>query len=320
MVDDIYEDSLTWSFMDDADREEVEELCQAIDYLDGALATHECPTTWDDPTCSYAIVGRDPRGMLAAYGWAHICNVLDARIDVMLDGGVHPSFRHRGIGRRVLDWSIRAGISMARSANKPRLRCCAVVDANRTIDRHTLERVGLLPSRWYCDMIHDFAGIDYHPEPERIPGVKFRPYDEQLSEPTRALWNQAIAADPEAGEVSKEDWAASWRRPEARAEWSWVAFAGYELIGCALNSLVQPSDSDNGIGWTDRIAVLPEWREKGIEAALLSWSMKSFGRAGLDGAGLGVDTPDLEWAKRSFTAVGYESSDVLVQHSRTIAV
>ncbi|MEL4545313.1 hypothetical protein AAEX63_05925 [Luteococcus sp. H138] len=53
-------------------------------------------------------------------------------------------------------------------------------------------------------------------------------------------------------------------------------------------------------------------------SALLIASMRTFLDAGLDGAGLGVDTSDPDGALELFESVGYESEEMVVLYGREL--
>ncbi|MEL4504557.1 GNAT family N-acetyltransferase [Luteococcus sp. H91] len=92
------------------------------------------------------------------------------------------------------------------------------------------------------------------------------------------------------------------------------------MVGYAMNSAyVQDWEAQSfSEGWTDRLGVRPAWRGHNVGSALLIASMRTFLDAGLDGAGLGVDTSDPDGALELFESVGYESEEMVVLYGREL--
>ena len=61
----------------------------------------------------------------------------------------------------------------------------------------------------------------------------------------------------------------------------------------------------------------PAWRRRGIARALLAASMRSYAEAGLDAAGLGVDTENPTGAYGLYAEMGFVATNTTVMYART---
>lgn len=332
-MDTLVDGALAWSAMQPDDLDEVCALRAAIDWFDDPVEPtpshllHERLRQGSGDPTREAVVGRDRGHTIVAYAW----NVLRPGVpggpgaQVWLDGGVHPAERHHGIGRHLLDWQLArveewAGEPDGRAADS--IWVGARVD-ERVVTRSSLMRAGgLEPERWFVDLRCVLDATT----PRQVPGsidtphgrVRIVTFDlHQHGEAVRVLHNE-IFGRLGAHEVDAPAWDASLRRADARRTCSWVALARGEVIGYALNSVAQDADDAPGEGWTDRIGVAHSWRGQGIGSALLSASRACFADAGLESAGVGVDTRDRENSLGAFQRAGYAVSETVALWSRQL--
>ncbi|HSN43148.1 MAG TPA: GNAT family N-acetyltransferase [Propionibacteriaceae bacterium] len=324
------EASLSWSPLQWDDLPELAELRAAIEYLDDPVDRQslsdleEYFETPDAEATENAVVGRDKGGTIVAYAWNHPEGE-PVHDHIWIDGGVHPGWRHRHIGRHLLAWSIARAKEWHEELRElsnlpvPALTVVGYADEKLHAPARLFEQAGMRPEAWYFDMHRSFAT---HPAPEELPvveGYSLRPFTLEASEATRVSHNAVFANRVGSRPVSRAAWDASLQRPTARPEWSWVVQDGDAVVAYAMNSYDSPPDSDDGSGegWTDRLGVLAAHRSAGLGLALLEASVHSFARAGLTGAGLGVDTEDAERALALFTRAGYEHEEMVVRYGLT---
>ncbi len=338
-MDSLVEGSLTWSALRRSDIAAVAELREAIDYLDDSIDPSNLPPfeerlgeLGDEPSPD-AVVGRDRGDTIVAYGWNVVRQPAEGLPQIWIDGGVHPGWRHRHIGSRILAWQTGRAEEWlrTRATDTPDGRASAAwvgtyVDTRVASCSHLLAGGGLLPERWYQDLHASLGHADLRPPrlvlDTRRGRVVLAPYQADRDEEVRLLHNgiferlagDVIAAGGPAG-AEQETWEASWQRDSARPQWSWIALADDEIIGYALNSEC-PVDAD-GVreGWTDRLGVAFSWRGLGVGSALLRASRHSFATDGLEHAGVGIDTTDPEQTLRALHATGYVESDTVVLYS-----
>lgn len=328
VVECFVEEHLDWSWITQTDLEGIAQLQSAVDYFDDPVARadieqfetwfRDCPAM---PTFG-AVCGRDKRVRdIVAYGW-NVLTSVEPSLRIELKGAVHPGWRDQRIGNALIEWQLAALTRWAEQLPDGPTRIIAEAYSNGTDHRRIklFEGHGFSPERYFFDMHHLFARVHNPPSPPPVDGISFRPYGHGDSEAVRALHNLCFAPISGFNPVSRESWELTQSRPDTRPDLSWLAFEGDRLVGYALNSADEAAWPELGFseGWTDRLGVHPDYRRRGIAQGLLSWSMWSFGNAGLEGAGLGIDTDDPVAAELIYHRIGYESSEMVVRLSRTI--
>ena len=333
-MDSLVEGSLEWTPLVEDDLVELGELRQAIEYFDDPLERFTLEDLYDqfqepegDPSAN-GVVGRDKGGTIVAYGWNRIRGIETSEPRAWLDGGVHPAWRHKQIGRRLLEWQIERALEwyaevLVEDPTITRPLWLGIhVDQKSVAVKNLVARSGFAPYRWYFDMHAPFFDEAGEPVPMGVfpdlGRVQLCPFHPALSEQVRAAHNEAFSTTPGTHVVSRATWEHTLARSAARPEWSWVAMEDGEVVGYAMNSVYVADWEPQGFseGWTDRIGVRPGWRARGIGPALLQASMRSFRDAGLQGAGLGVDTEHPDGAAVHFEKVGYVRDDMVVLHVR----
>ena len=274
------------------------------------------------------IVGRDDDGTVVAYGWVHpVAGDVDPR-RAFLFGGVHPDRRREGIGSAVLAWQLARARQWYAETRRPEhgpLQASTYADAKATDQLSLYERFGFAPLRWFADMSLRFDALTEGVPQPRVPaGFVLRPFTAALSEPVRAAHNAAFADHWGSQPVTELRWNQQLASATFRPGWSWAmvqasdGFAPPRVVGYAMNSAYE-QDWDEGVreGWTDRLGVCRAFRGRGIAQALLIASMRSFAAAGLDGAGLGVDTENPSGAFGLYRKLGYRAGGTAVTHGLT---
>ncbi len=333
---------LTWTPLTRGDLAGVSRLLTAIEHLDEPIEHHSLDAlqaTFDEANADpseHAIVGRDASGTVLAYGWNYVgVTDIDPR-RVYLTGGVHPGWRHQGMGPALIRWQLDNARQWYRSTwtegHGPLWVIC-YVDEKLSTRRRLYEQFGLHPVRWYADLTVKFDAE--LPQPKTPAGVHIVPFTAGVSALTRLAHNHAFADHWGSQPVDEVSWNEGLTRSAARPEWSWVAIgegapvgsnpAGHRTGGCgagdvvgyAMNSVYEEDWAAQGFsdGWTDRIGVCPDWRGRGVARALLAASMHSFQAAGLAAAGIGVDSDNATSAFQLYESLGYKAGDTMVMYA-----
>ncbi|SDE22962.1 GNAT family N-acetyltransferase [Auraticoccus monumenti] len=293
---------------DPAERHTVEELQANLPASCGDAASH-------------TVLGFDG-GSAVALGWNILTDSRPGYHQVFLSGGVHPSWRQLGIGRRLLAWQIRqAGSHVSRRHGDGQCLVVAHSDEKSTGRLGLYRRLGLVPVRRHLDLFRALS--DDLPPLVVPPEVELVPWSAERSEDVRAAHNDAFADVYRARPVTTQEWDAWRHRPTARPEWSWLAVetAGREVVGYAISS-GDPSEWEaQGFsqGWTEWLGVRRSWRRRGLARALLVRSMRSFADAGLQAAGLGVDTLRVGGPLEPYHSLGYRVADSVIRHEVAVA-
>ncbi|HEU5484863.1 MAG TPA: GNAT family N-acetyltransferase [Microlunatus sp.] len=317
---------LVWRSVRRDDVEELSQLLTAIEHLDQPSERHSIDELYeqlDEADCDAeadTVIGRDAGGTLVAYGWNHpLYSDVDPR-RVHLTGGVHPGWRRQGIGHALFAWQLdraRAWHAETYREGLGPLQVICAVDTKLADVRALYEQAGLEPVRWFADMTLRFEGaVPEFPPPA---GIRLVPLSRKHFEAVRQAHNEAFADHWGSQPIDPTRWAEQLARSASRVSWSWVALVEQtsEVVGYATNAAYEQDWGSQGFseGWTDRLGVRPGWRGRGIAKALLGASMRSFAEAGLDAAGLGVDTDSPTGAFGLYESMGYRATDTNVMYA-----
>ena len=107
-----------------------------------------------------------------------------------------------------------------------------------------------------------------------------------------------------------------------RPELSFMVMDGAELVGLSVNKVRDAENAAKGIkeGWIQSLGVRRAWRRQGIASALICASMHAFKAAGLEFAGLTVDTDNTTGALRIYERLGFTVITRIVSVAKTITL
>ncbi len=212
---------------------------------------------------------------------------------------VHPYFRQQGIGRvllrRLCALARRCGVRHVDVPVLPRIKAA----------RALLTRSGFYLARVWLEMW--WVSIAPPPAPEPPPGVRLRTYrPEQDAGAWAALAINAFAGHWEATPLSLEDIAAIICLPDFDPGGFWLAEVDGQLVGQALaryNAHV-PALGGIPLGRIEDVAVLPEYRGRGIGRALVLAAMRYLWQQGCRTMELTVDARNTQ-AIRLYRTLGF---------------
>lgn len=310
----------SWEPLSADDLPDLANLISAIEYMDGASHRHtllDLAAALADPSLNLAedTVLLRADGSPVAFGWNRVPALDDPVRTVQLVGGCHPSWRHRGVGAVLLDWQQRRAAEWDAHTRRPgfgSLHLVGVAPLENVRENTLFRQAGFVPQRWFHDLHQNFdpQAEAWHVVP--VDGVTLQPWSDEVASRVQRVH---LEIDQETRPPLPPD-PTAWRDPhdlpEFREDLSWVALAGDQVVGYALNNA---PDADDEIGWTERLAARNPWRRHGLMGALLATSLNSMRDAGLVGAGISVDT-DSETGVRPYRALGYGVAETHVWYVR----
>lgn len=268
------------------------------------------------------LLGRDASGTARAFAWNHPQESDETVRRVLLTGGVHPQWRRRGLGHQLLRWQLDAGRRWYAETPNPAsgpLRHLVRVDGNNVDLPVLCVDVGLPPSRWFTFLTQPLTEPPAAPEP--VAGVDIVPLTPDRFDEARLTHNDAFTDAWGMQPLGPESWAEQLAASICRPDWSLVALdqATGAVVGYAINAAYEAEWGPQGFseGQTDRLGVRRAWRKRGVASALLRRSMQLFHAAGLEAAGLGVDSDSPTGAHRLYESLGYRQTATFVVHTRT---
>lgn len=229
---------------------------------------------------------------------------------VLLDGGVHPEYRGRGVGRDLLGWQLGRAEELRQAAAPDRsweAHCGAMVDDGDAARLFT--RFGLAPVRYWCDMVAPTGPRPHAPLPDGLLVEAYHPGREGA---LHAAHMEAFA----------DHWGYQWR---ALAHWaaltvenqrfcpelSLLAVAAGEIAGYVL--CYESAEPDRL--YVGQVGVRPPWRRRGLAGGLLAQVLAQAQQRGCARASLGVDAASPTGAVGVYERVGFTVDSRAVTYS-----
>jgi mycothiol synthase len=299
---------------------EVERVDRTGHHVDEAELAAEFAGTALDPARD-TLAAALPDGGLAGYATVHLPLPGGAAQRVFLAGAVHPAWRGRGLGRRLLAWQVDRAAQVHREVCPalPVLVTAGGVDRDDP-QRRLMRRAGFAPVRWWYGMERDLAD----PPPACPPpaGLLLRGYDPGRGEEVRRAHNEAFAGHWGSGEVGAEVWRGRLSPEQGfRADLSLLALDPSGTVAAYLLSFVHPAE----ITATGRLRVhvgyvgtRPAWRGRGAASALLSAALSAYRARGYTSARLVVDTANPTGALGVYRRAGFAVADRWVTYGRRL--
>jgi mycothiol synthase len=228
-------------------------------------------------------------------------------------GNVHPDYRRRGIGTRLVRATEARLVERARTEIQPDrpLFILRYIPDTNTGDIALLEAEGYQPVRYFYEMRIDLDGPI---EPPRFPdGISLRPFDQARD--AQAVYRadmDAFSGHWGFSEFSFDKWAHEFiERPDFDPSLLLIAWHGPDIAGLCLNYPWRDAQAE--IGFVDDLGVLQAYRRRGLGLALLRESFRRFQKRGYRQANLFVDTGNATNALALYKRAGMHV------HRRTIS-
>jgi mycothiol synthase len=236
-------------------------------------------------------------------------------------GVVHPQWRRRGLGRRLLEAAYGRATDYLADITEGQVNFqCSTHKVEE--DRKALfEGFGMKPVRYFVNSVRPLNGSL---PPVRLPaGIRLRTFDPERD--LKAVWQVDDAAfrDHWGYTESKLEEFEHWiQMPHFRPELCFLAEekTSGKTVGLGLN-LIEPgwiAHTGRQEGYVDTLAVLQEHRRKGLGTALLVKSLHALQEAGMEAAHLHADSENLTGAMRLYERVGFRVRKTLIAYQKVM--
>ena len=276
-------------------------------------------SSWIDPEVD-TIVGLDRDGEIVAVGCVSFHPARDERLQVHLQGRVHPRVRRRGIGTEALRWErARARAALVAVDSPLPAAITLYADEPDVGSRHLAERHGMHLERWFTSMDRPLADAIDQIEIVDVDGsIDLVHYDAHWRDATLTARNDAFRDHWGSLPTPPERWVQFVEGPFLRPDLSWLAVEGDRVVGLALGTVNEEDWEPQGYSsvYIDLIGVTRDFRGRRIAPALVARLMRSAHDAGLDKAVLDVDTENPSGALGLYERLGFvptERSVALVE-------
>jgi mycothiol synthase len=223
------------------------------------------------------------------------------------DGEVDPAFRRRGIGRALLDQSLRRHRAFAETDPSDRPRIFGSWSWERQAGNEALLRgEGFEMVRYFFDMVR--PNLDAIAEVALPAGLTLRPIERAMA---KQVWDADVEAfqDHWGGFDASDEHLQRWLdNPNADLSIWVVAFDGDEVAGGIVNGIDPAQNAALGLqrGWLQSVFTRRPWRRRGLATALIAASLRVLRDRGMTSAALSVDAANPSGALGLYEGLGFE--------------
>lgn len=228
----------------------------------------------------------------------------EREVQAIVGGVVAQSFRNRGIGSELVEWSLTRATEKLRSAQAglPRVIRAFAYDWQRELllffakHEHT-------PARYYDEML---LPLD-QPVAVAPRGFEIAAFTMDRSEDARVAANVGFVDHWGSTPMDEPTWKHWLSESTTRLELSYLAVCNDEVIG-VLMSAHYPNDQrlhGRREGWIESLSTVREWRNRGVASALIASACNAFLDVGFTHAALGVDTKNPTGAAGLYSRTGF---------------
>lgn len=277
---------LAWGALAPSDAEALAELGAACLAADGGFRAL--------PAAGYlsgapSIAALGPGGQLLAFAAAH-----RDEPGAAIAGLVHPSVRGRGIGRFLMEWSVARAEALVAHAPADQSHALRIATEGLTPAADRLyTRFGF--SQQFAEDVMRFDLAAPIPAAPLPGGLALREWSPELAGQFFAAYDAAFRTRPSFPGWSAEQW----------IEWA----TGDDDFAPKLSLLALDGDTPVGFvvagtGWLVQVGVRPEWRGRGVAAALAAELLRRARAAGWDSVLLDVNVNN-PGAARVYSRLGF---------------
>jgi mycothiol synthase len=238
------------------------------------------------------------------------------------EGGVHPAYRGRGLGTRLLDWAVRAAVPLHedRFAGRPLTIQCGFPVSDEAA-ASLFARHGFAPVRYFRAMTRRVDRGDL--PPVRVPeGYEIVGYRADLDEAMRVAKNEAFRDHWDVTPTPPEAWRSRFTGPEFRPGLSPLALdTATGRVAGLIVTLQRGTDPDRPgerDAHVNNVGTLPPARGRGVASALLATTLRAARRDGFATVSLEVDSQNPTGALGVYERSGFAVVSTWVTYARAV--
>lgn len=261
------------------------------------------------------------RGSVAIYdgnamiGFSTLCarSAADPVHEMRQHGGVHPAYRERGLGGRLLEWGERAAVPLHRDRYPGRPLTLSGACLTRNAGAVALYAAyGYHQARFFHGMTMDLSAA--LPDIPATAGVEIVSFTPEGSQDGRLVRNDAFRDHWGSTENTAEQWDHFIGYRAFQPALSFLAYADQEPLGIIIGHEYDAYAEATGIRdlYIPLVGTSRAGRRRGIASALLVRALTAARDAGFTTASLGVDADSLTGALGLYERAGFtvENSSV----------
>jgi mycothiol synthase len=256
-------------------------------------------------------------------GYADIfMRVGDAESTCYSWGLVHPEWRRRGLGLRLMDKIYRRAMERLGEIEHGLVHFQGGARSEETDRQALFEAFGMQPVRYFVNLARPLNGD--LPALEIPTGYRLRPFERERD--AEAVWqveNLAFRDHWGAADIPLDEFIHyQLELPHFRSELSLVAEeeATGQIVGLSMNE-ISPTwikQTKRQEGYVHTLAVLRQARGKGLGTALLVQSLHVLHKEGMAGAHLNTDADNLTGAMRLYERLGFRVRKTFISYRKSL--
>ena len=236
-------------------------------------------------------------------------------------GVVHPQWRRRGVGRRLLEAAYRRATDYLSEIDRGQVNFQSTTRDVEEDRKALYQSFGMTAVRYFVNMVRTLNGE--LPPVQLPPGLRLRTFDPQHDVET--IWrvdNTAFRDHWGHTEGKLEEFVHWIKMPHFRPELWYLAEEQTtgQVVGLGLSNIDPDWIAQTGRqeGYVDSLAVLRERRQRGLGTALLVQSLHALREAGMEAAHLHADSENLTGAMRLYERVGFQVRKTSIAYRRVV--